>query len=998
MSETNKIAIEGSAAIKRIRQRNMQRKQRMAIIFMVIAVVALVGALIAVDYLVDIYTFEDADGTVYYAKKNGGEYALYHKNGSMCDRDADGYYQTTLGTMVSVDAESGKCTVYAFVHTSGTEVRDYGEYVLMFKRLTYDKGSTNDQSKVIKSIEVHNEYGSYAFERDTNGEFIIRGKRGIPFDKERFAYLAVACGYTLSTRRLENPKKLDDGSTDYAEYGLAACKRGKLETDENGNEITVVYDYEPAWFVITTMTGESHKVIIGDKTVTGTGYYARYDGRDTVYVLGANGIEGYLLNTVESYVTPTIVYPMRSVDYFNVRDFMIYGNIGYEKIYTALYEKYGEVEIDKLDEETKKQFNEDYAKLFAENSKKYCDFSYVDMEDRVGTLNAHSPYENRLEYAKGYYLNPDSLDVVLSSFYKTDFTGVVKLDPTTEELEKYGLVNPAFVVMFYYETTDDEGKLAYAENYVQISRKSEDGLYYAYSEVYDMIVAVRADCFEYLEWQEIKWYQTNYIQNDISFVDKIIIESPAFKVDFEIEDSASKYMTYLHRPGREIGNTGYGVTKDALTGKYILTKKGEAVKAIYSGDYLIMPTVYSDGVAESEQYLFAESEEFDANGDGQNDGIMYYFYNVGYNRNARGYGLCAQIMCIDFEGNRLAEDKLVWGQVALQTEYFATKNGYMFFVSQSSQAGAQLEEIYGSKNRGEWGEGNLFLTSNEQCVLVDSKTGAWKTVEDYAQGIYFADRNTSRLAQRAVTIPALYDESGKLKRYAETYYPTTDKKLQYNEETGKIMAYNKQKGAYENITYSDCSIGVWNTGAYYLLDDGSLVVVNEVTGEWGYLSVLSTPSYIANIMANGELLDYSIPIVTVTQKNSEKTAMENFQQFYKALLMASFEGMCELDDNEKSRLEGLDNFSDPDINNPCRLKVTLVLKDHKGNTRTAVYRFYRYSERKSYITVELVGEDGQSLAENAYGTFYVLHSFAEKLIEDAKRVVNGIEVDATSKK
>ena len=997
MSKENKKAVEGSAAIKRIRQRNMLKRQRVAIALISLAIVVLLAALVVVDHLVDIYTFEDVDGTVYYAKKNGGEYALYYKGGDVCDKNNEGYYQTALGTMVSVDKQSGECEIYAYVHTSDTEVREWGEFVLMFKQLTYDHGSTKDESKIIKSIEVHNSLGSYTFERDKNMNFVIKGSEGTPYNKESFAQLAVACGYTLSTRRLEAPKKLADGSVDYAEYGLAPEKRVRIEKDADGNDVEVEYDYEPSWYVITTMTGESHKVIIGDKTVTETGYYARYEGRDTIYVLGTSGFDGYLLSDIESYITPTIVYPMRSVDYFNVRDFMIYGKIDYTKIYTELYEKYGEVKIEELDEETRKQFNEDYARLFEKYSNKLCDFSYLGVDGRTGTLYAHAPYQNRLDYAEGYYLNSNSIDLVLSSFYSTDFTGVVKLSPTDEDLDKYGIVYSDYVVMFYYETTDDKGNTVYAENFVRISQKSEDGIYYAYSESYDMIVGIEADCFEFLEWEEIKWYETSYIQLDISYAEKIQIESPAFKVEFEVEDSASKYMTYLQMTGSTVGDTDYKVVRDPATGRYVLSKNGKFANEIYRGDYLIMPTVYQNGVAEESNYLFVETQEFDANNDGENDGVLYYFYQISYSVDIKGYGLVAQVICTDYEGNRIAKDQMVWGKIAMEAEYFATKNGYMFFVSKDSQAGAELDSIYGDKNRGEWGEGNLFITSDEQYILVDKKTGEWKRVDNYAHGIYFADKDTSRLAERAVTIPALYDENGKLKRYEETYYPTTDKKLHYNDETGKIMAYNKLTGTYQNITYSDCSIGVWCEGAYYLLDNGRIVVVNEKTGEWGYLSILQSPTYIANVKADGSLLDYSIPIVTVTQKNSEKTAMENFQQFYKALLVASFEGMAEIDEEQKQAFSTMDDFSNTDPNSPCVLKIRLTARDLLGNERDVVYRFYRYSERRAYVTVELVGEDGESDPQNAYGSFYVLHSFAQKLIEDAKRVVDGVEVEATSK-
>ena len=62
MSKQNKVAVGESTAVKRIRQRNMLKRQRIAIALVAVAVVALVAALVVVDYLVDIYTFEDVDG------------------------------------------------------------------------------------------------------------------------------------------------------------------------------------------------------------------------------------------------------------------------------------------------------------------------------------------------------------------------------------------------------------------------------------------------------------------------------------------------------------------------------------------------------------------------------------------------------------------------------------------------------------------------------------------------------------------------------------------------------------------------------------------------------------------------------------------------------------------------------------------------------------------------------------------------------------------------
>ena len=50
-----------------------------------------------------------------------------------------------------------------------------------------------------------------------------------------------------------------------------------------------------------------------------------------------------------------------------------------------------------------------------------------------------------------------------------------------------------------------------------------------------------------------------------------------------------------------------------------------------------------------------------------------------------------------------------------------------------------------------------------------------------------------------------------------------------------------------------------------------------------------------------------------------------------------------------------------------------------------VYRFYRYSEGKSYLTI------------NGEGEFFVDAAFVEKLISDARRVEEGQLVDSSSK-
>ena len=793
MSEKIITNNEGSA-IARIKKRSMLKKQRAAIVLMAVAVALLIAALFAVNYLIGIYVYPDVDGTEYHIRKINGIYELCYKNGDVLDLSSEGYYQTDIGTLVAINPQTGDWSRYAVVDIEGTEVLDYGQKVLIFKELTYDMESTKDMSKVIKSIEVHNSYGEFKFIRhnstenkDLNNYFYIDKHDKTDYDLNSLAQLAVSCGYTISMLRLENPVKLENGEIDYSEYGLTEETRTKTETDENGKEIEIKYDYEPAWYVITTMTGESHKVYIGDMTATGTGYYAKYEGRDTIYVLsdaensltGKRGFTDIVLEKIEKMITPTIVSPMGATTYYNVSKFTIC-NIDYDSIYKTVLQdindKYGPLEEDALLELIEKLKDDEEFKAFYEQSwenaeerftRQICNFSYVDMNERQNTLNSYMPYESHLSYNGGYYINSSNIDIMLYALYATEFTGVEVFDPTDEDLENYGLYDAPYTISFFYKTTDDKGKDILVENFVCISEKNENGIFYAYSpaENMNMIVGVSESSFGFLEWEEIDWYDKSYIQLDISYVENIIIESPGFKTNFTLEDSASRYMTYIAQSGKSFkdGEDTYNIVWDSKTGKYVLSKGGKNYSPIYTGDYLVTPLIYQVGQAQSSNYLFVETKSYDVDEDGTDDATAYYFYNIGYEPTSKEYRLLAQVALADQSGNKIGEDELIWGQPVMTTDYFVTNSGYVYLTGKDTHIGQQLEETYGKKNRGEWAQGSLFLTTDGQYVLVNSKTGEWSVMDNVSCNIYFADRYNSRLAQRAVKIPEVVKD-GKVTR------------------------------------------------------------------------------------------------------------------------------------------------------------------------------------------------------------------------------------------
>ena len=1003
----------GVSAAAKIKERNMLKKQRIAVIFCTVVLCLLIIALCVVLCLADIYPFEDINGDKYTVKKLDGEYALFHQNGDVCDiTDFQNQkcYLTRLGTVVFVDAETGKTEIKIVVDTEGSEINDFGTTVMMFKGMTYDKNSVKDPSMIISSIEVVNQSGGYSFVRDESGNIVLSGNEDTPFSAQSFAMLANICGRTRASRRLENPVRLSSGEIDYSEYGLESETRKKTVTGDDGNEIEVEYEYNPTKYIITAMNGDRHEVTVGDLAVTETGYYAKYEGgtvynggnaetspaRDTIYVLtvvedtiygGKNGYE-LLTGRVENFVTPIIVYPMELNNYFNVSNFVFRNGIDYERIYSELFEKFSEEQIGS------KEFLEEYGKLFEKYSHKVCDFSFYDMDSRAGSMNAYVPYISNLEYAAGYYLNGDNVDLMLSGFYSTEFGEVVKLSPTDEELEEYGLAEAPYFVSFLFKTEDEEGEDIYIENFVEISEKNESGYYYAYSTVYDMIVTVKSSSFDFIEWDETSWYSENYIQLSISHVDSILIESPAFSTKFEIEDSVSKYLGLVANSSKKVtvGDKEYIVEKDE-SGKYVLKTNGEAVRPIYSGDYLVTPVKYTLGERREKNYLFAESSETDIDGDGENDGIIYYFYDIA-SKDGKLF-LVAQVLVADYEGNQLSDSKIVWGEVAYESQYFMSDVGYLFFTSKSSSIGMNIDKMFGNLGRGEWGKGRMFITSKGQNVIINSETGEWMIVDDVMCGLYLADSESSRLAQRAVTAPALYDENGKLTRYSDTYYPLTDKKLKYDDELDTIVAYDKVKKEWKKITYSDCTIGVWGKCEYYVLEGGVKLLVDSATGDIGEVAVLSSPTYVADIYADDKLLDYVISKQGYSESSKTATAMQNFQELYKYLLSASFEGLADLDEAQKREFMSMDDFTSGE-NEACTLKITLKASDFLGNEREVVYRFYRYSERRAYITVETL-DGSESSSENAYGNFDVLYSFVRKVIEDAEKVVNGEPVYSSEK-
>ncbi len=516
-------------------------RRKIAIIVATVLVIALAIALVVVlDFVNSTAVTDPADGTVYYVRAKKSVYSLYDtdKKTILSTDEQFGYYVTHAGTLVEVDAETGEFEIIAAVDTEGNEVVGFNNRVLIFPHL---------EKKNIMKLEVSNAEGNFTFVRknlvtdteDASASFIIEDSPLTVYDQELFASLHVSAGYTLTTMKINDPIK--DVNGEFSEYGLVPEIRTREKLDENGefvldenlDYIYEQYSYTPAHYVITDISGNSYKLIIGDKLVTGGGYYVQYEDtttgekRDAVYVLSAD-IGDTLLAPIEDFVTPQLTYPMTLNTYLWVEKFMV----------TQKNPDY-----DPKDEDSKKL-----------NIPVY--FTFVPLEDRQNKITVHTPFffEEGFEL-EGYEVSTDNINSALESIYNPTFNKVVKLSPSEKDMEEYGLDDPEYTISFNYDIYDEttSNVTGTINNLIFISEI--DDKYYAYtflcpvgedgkniednSYSLNMIVEIAPHSLDFLKWDRYDWIYSKYVSLNIAHVDKIEIKDSVtgYEAVFDLDNS-----------------------------------------------------------------------------------------------------------------------------------------------------------------------------------------------------------------------------------------------------------------------------------------------------------------------------------------------------------------------------------------------------------------------------------------------------------------------------
>ena len=103
-----------------------------------------------------------------------------------------------------------------------------------------------------------------------------------------------------------------------------------------------------------------------------------------------------------------------------------------------------------------------------------------------------------------------------------------------ELLEKYGLKEPAYEILFTHGGINND---------ILISKKTEDGIYYAYSLMFNVICAVSEDTFSFLEWDLLNFINRPLVELSIEEVSSIRVSSKDFDETFLLSFSEGENKT-----------------------------------------------------------------------------------------------------------------------------------------------------------------------------------------------------------------------------------------------------------------------------------------------------------------------------------------------------------------------------------------------------------------------------------------------------------------------
>lgn len=349
----------------------------------------------------------------------------------------------------------------------------------------------------ITKIEVKNKEGGYTFYKEEDGEFYIEGMKSAPYDLYAFAALVTTTGSGSTATRYPI-----DENTDLSVYGLA-------DNDE-----------ERGCYILTYDKGKTHTVWIGKEAPSGDGFYCRYDDRPVVYLMKTVGY-GVLYTDVYGLMTPNLGLPVPQTDYNYVT------LIGAVKNGAKLFET---KTLTPEENGTDKTKNPIYS--FEFTSKDLSSFRVNDAQ-----RSTYIGFLSGLAGSKAVAQGSEITTELLKTKYKID------IDP------KY----TNYCVYYHYQAP---GSKNVEKAYIYISEPDKNGISYAYSTVYNIVVEIPITSVSFYNFNVTDFIMPNITLDSISTVSKIEISG---KIPDEGIDVDSAYGIKSTVVDAETGKTEQSV-------------------------------------------------------------------------------------------------------------------------------------------------------------------------------------------------------------------------------------------------------------------------------------------------------------------------------------------------------------------------------------------------------------------------------------------------------
>lgn len=375
---------------------------------------------------------------------------------------------------------------------SSGEVSGGNGRILMFAQVPREQ---------MASVRVHNQTGDYALVRNSAGSFCLEDHPNAVLDGEKLSSFIVDVGYPLTMSRVA-----ENAAADFAKYGL-------------DDEETLSY-YE-----LTTTAGTVHRVWVGDMIPSLAGYYVRYEGRDTVYILGS-GLGNTVLAPETSLVSGLLAYP---------------GNLNYYYLASNFTVMEG-----------------DAIRIYA---------TYLN-EDERSDLHAMTVHQILAPVVMGASAEYDG---VLQTFVELVADEVLEVGLDDEKLAKYDLTEPKYMIGYTGGYVRDDGSMYTVNNIISVSEKTADGYYYVASPLFDIIGRVKAGTFDFLDWELINWVDTQFFAVAISKVSQIDFIGGADEETYLLSRTADNSMTVRTGEGKLLDLANF---KQLYLGMLNLTLEG----------------------------------------------------------------------------------------------------------------------------------------------------------------------------------------------------------------------------------------------------------------------------------------------------------------------------------------------------------------------------------------------------------------------------------------